>query len=332
MRIVYFGTPEFAATSLEACHAAGHDVLAVVTSPDRRGGRGGRESIVSEVKQLATRLGLPVLQPKNLKSSRFQATLADLRAELFVVVAFRMLPEAVWSMPPLGSINVHGSLLPAYRGAAPIHWAVRAGERETGVSVFFLRHAIDTGDILHTRRLAVGPDDTVGDVYERLQELGAGALLEALDLIAAGHTTGQPQDDTRASHAPKLTRDNTRLDWSLPASRIHDEIRGLSPHPLAWTTWLGQEIKLVRSARLTDAEQQELQGVTGFGESPTELTGGSVQVARLRARAEAGRRLLVRGGDGGWLELTTVRPAGKRDMTGAAWANGVSLEPASRFE
>ncbi len=355
MKVVFFGTPEFAATSLATLHASGHEVLAAVTAPDRQGGRGGREIIVSEVKQLALKLGVPVLQPTSLKSPKFQKALEKLSADLFVVVAFRMLPEAVWSMPRLGSINVHGSLLPAYRGAAPIHWAVRAGEKQTGVSVFFLQHDIDTGDILHQKACDIGPDEDLGSVYNRLQVLGAEALLEALNRIEQGETQGRAQDPTTVTHAAKLTRDNTRLDWTLSAEAIHNSVRGLHPFPLAWTLWGAQEVKLLRTGRLTDVEQAEIRGLAGFGESlqvpePTSLRGpkagfgesldagqnrqlgGRIALVKLQAGGGGQRRLMVMGGDGHWLELLDLRPSGKTSMSGAAWANGAKLTPEARFE
>ena len=186
MRIVFLGTPDFAVASLRALVDAGHEVVGVVTATDKLGGRGGKRLLESAVKRFARERDLPVLQPRNLKARAFLADLRALRADLQVVVAFRMLPRLVWDMPPLGTINVHGSLLPAYRGAAPIHWAVINGETETGVTVFRLRHEIDTGDVLLRRATPIGPDETTGEVYARLMALGAEALLETVEGLAAG--------------------------------------------------------------------------------------------------------------------------------------------------
>ena len=306
MRIVFFGTPEFAVASLRALvEATAHEVVGVVTATDKRGGRGGRQLLTSAVKRYADERRIPVLQPRSLKSPTFLERLRAWRPDLQIVVAFRMLPRAVWELPPRGTINVHGSLLPAYRGAAPIHWAVINGERETGVSIFFLKHAIDTGDVLLQRPTPIGPDETTGEVYARLMALGADALAEAVDRIAAGQTSGRPQDPARASHAPKLFRADCAVDWSAGAKTCHDLIRGLSPVPTAFTHVDGQEIKLLRS-RVADA--------------PSVLPPGHLVAVDT---PERGRGVGVVCGDGGVVELAEVKPAGKRAMSGAAWRNGL---------
>ena len=316
MRVVFFGTPEFATASLEALAShPGVELAAVVTATDKRGGRGGGRLLESDVKRAALALGLPVLQPKTLRGSRFLTRLRALEADLFVVVAFRMLPRLVWDMPPLGTVNVHGSLLPAYRGAAPIHWAVINGETETGVTTFFLRHVIDTGDLLLQKRTPVGPDETTGEVYERLRHLGAEALRESVDLIAAGQTTGTPQDESRASHAPKVFRDDARVDWAASAKTCHDLIRGMSPFPGAWTEFDGREVKLLRSARTT-ARSGAPAG------TPLRLATGA------RDGAAAGFGVSC-GPDGEVLELLEVKPAGKRLMSGRDYANGLRDLPAA---
>ena len=296
--------------SLEALLNTGHEVVGVVTAPDKLGGRGGKRVLSSAVKGFAERHQLPLAQPTNLKSAAFAKTLRAWAPDLQVVVAFRMLPESVWALPPLGTVNVHGSLLPAYRGAAPIHWAVINGERETGVTVFALRHAIDTGDVLLQRRAPIGPDETTGEVYGRLMHLGAEALVEAVDLLGAGAAEAIPQDPTAASHAPKLFRDDCRVDWSAPAKTCHDRIRGLSPVPTAFAEYEGAEVKLLRS-RLAGASS-----VLPEGKFVALTEGGS-------------RGVGVVCGDGGVVELVEVKPAGKRAMTGPAWRNGLrDLPPA----
>ncbi len=315
MRIVFYGTPEFAVASLGALLDAGYDVVGVVTAPDKLGGRGGRQTLSSEVKRFAERRQLPVFQPKSLKSKAFAKTLAALAPDLQVVVAFRMLPESVWSLPRLGTVNVHGSLLPAYRGAAPIHWAVTNGETETGVSVFFLQHAIDTGRLLLQARTGIGPDETTGEVYARLMALGAATLVEALRLIEGGTAEGVPQDDSRATHAPKLTRDNTRVDWSRSARQLHDFVRGLSPFPTAWTTLEGTDVKLLRT-RLIEPGTTE-------APSPNGDPGQLIPLAKQDTADATAPGTAVVAGDGQLLELLEVKPAGKRAMSGLDLRNGL---------
>ncbi|MEM6771401.1 MAG: methionyl-tRNA formyltransferase, partial [Bacteroidota bacterium] len=235
-RIVFMGTPDFAVPSLEILIAAGYPVVGVITATDKMGGRGGKVLLESAVKKCAVKHGIPVLQPRNLKAADFQEALRSLRADLQIVVAFRMLPETVWAMPPLGTFNLHGSLLPKYRGAAPINWAVIKGEAETGCTTFFLKKEIDTGDVLLQHRMPVGPNDTAGDVHDRMMLAGAELVLATVQLIQTNNYTLQPQDDGLATPAPKLHRETCRIDFGLPASEVHNFVRGLSPWPAAWTT------------------------------------------------------------------------------------------------
>lgn len=323
MKIIFFGTPEFAVTSLEALLSTEHELLAVVTAADSMGGRGGKQLLQSEVKVYAQSYGITVLQPSSLKSKAFAKTLRSYAADLFVVVAFRMLPEMIWNMPPLGSINVHGSLLPAYRGAAPIHWAVINGESSTGVSVFFLQHAIDTGDILHQRHLQIGADQTTGEVYERLKKLGAEALLEALRLIQDGKVAGQAQDASLVSHAPKLKRDNTRVDWHWASSQIHNFVRGLNPFPLAWTQLGEQEIKVLRTAQMEEASAAAL--TANFVQNSLQI-GRLLPIAAEHSFGGSQPGLAIVCGDGRILELLEVKPAGKRSMNGLDWRNGLKMD------
>lgn len=248
LRIVYFGTPEFAVASLKALVEAGANVVAVVTAPDKPAGR-GRKLQESDVKRYAVSQGLPVLQPKNMKSESFIEELRSYKADIQVVVAFRMMPEKVWSMPPMGTVNVHGSLLPQYRGAAPINWAIINGEKETGVTTFRLKHEIDTGNILLQRKVAIGEDDNVGQIYEKLMNEGAELLVETVKGLATDTLTEIPQDDVpveELKHAPKIFKEDTRIDWNRSASEIHNLIRGLSPYPAAFTELQDSTMKIYK--------------------------------------------------------------------------------------
>lgn len=237
LRIVFMGTPEFAVPSLRALVAGGYRVVAVVTAPDKPAGRGQRLH-ESDVKIAARELGLPVLQPDKLRDPEFVETLRSLEPDLGIVIAFRMLPEVVWAMPRLGTFNLHASLLPQYRGAAPINWAIINGERETGVTTFLLNHEIDKGAILGQIRVPIGEEDTVGTMYEKLMQTGTGLVLDTVERIAAGEVQPVEQqqiDDRTLKPAPKIFKEDCRIDWSQPGRRIIDFIRGLSPYPAAWT-------------------------------------------------------------------------------------------------
>lgn len=241
------GTPEFAVPSLEALVEADYHVVGVITATDKRGGRGGKQLLESPVKKAAVRLGIPVLQPKNLKAAAFQDELRALQADLQIVVAFRMLPETVWSMPRLGTFNLHGSLLPKYRGAAPINWAVINGETETGATTFFIRQAIDTGDVILRHRMPIGENETAGDVHDRMMVEGAELVVRTVRLIESGDYTLSKQDDSAATPAPKIDRETCRIDWQRPVGEVHDFIRGLSPWPAAWTMMHDTQLKIIRT-------------------------------------------------------------------------------------
>lgn len=246
MRIVFFGTPDFAVASLEALIQANFDVVAVVTAPDKPAGR-GQQIQSSAVKQYAETQGLPVLQPIKLKDPAFAEELKLYNPDLQVIVAFRMLPEVIWNLPPMGTFNLHGSLLPNYRGAAPIHWAVINGETETGVTTFFLQHEIDTGDLLFQETEPIHPDDTTGDVYERLMKRGAKLVVKTAEAIQAGTTNPVPQDETAAMKpAPKLTRATGEVHWSKSGAEIYNLVRGMYPFPGSHTTFQGKNCKLIQ--------------------------------------------------------------------------------------
>ena len=250
LRIIYMGTPEFAVPALEKLVAAGWNVIAVITAPDKPQGR-GQKLVGSPVKEAAERLDIPVLQPTNLKDPGFQQELKELAADLQIVVAFRMLPEAVWNMPPLGTFNLHASLLPNFRGAAPINWALIQGEKVTGVTTFFLQHEIDTGNILFQEKVTILPEDNLGSLYEKLMNLGANLVVQTVVAIANKDIYPLPQDEALAIHsAPKIFKETGKIDWTTSATSIHNLIRGLSPYPGAWTELQGKSCKIFASTHL----------------------------------------------------------------------------------
>lgn len=251
LRVVFMGTPEFAVASLDALRNAGCNIVAVVTAPDKPAGR-GMQLQQSAVKKYAAEHGLTVLQPEKLRDPAFIESLQALQADLQIVVAFRMLPEIVWNMPPMGSVNLHGSLLPQYRGAAPINWAVINGETETGVTTFKLKHAIDTGDILLQKSFPVGPDESAGDVHDKMKTIGADLLVETVKGLAAGTLQEKPQAMTEVAalkHAPKIFTETCQINWNQSIDSIHNLIRGLSPFPAAFTYFEGKSLKILRSSR-----------------------------------------------------------------------------------
>lgn len=247
LRIIYMGTPEFAVPSLQVLVAQGQHIVAVVTAPDKPQGR-GRKLTGSPVKDYAEKQKLPVLQPTNLKAPEFIEELKSYQADLQIVVAFRMLPEVVWNMPPLGTFNLHASLLPQYRGAAPIHWAIINGEKETGLTTFFLKHEIDTGAIIFQEREPISATDCVGDLYERLMKKGAQLVLKTVEAIAVGDYPQIAQEEVNdVKSAPKIFKETCEIDWAQSAQQVYDFIRGLSPFPAAWTTIDGKQFKIYKS-------------------------------------------------------------------------------------
>lgn len=299
MKIVFFGTPEFAVESLRRIHEEdnGIEVAAVVTAPDRPAGRGHAPRL-SAVKQYALRAGLPVLQPEKLRDPGFIETLRAIGADLFVVIAFRMMPEVVWAMPPLGTFNLHGSLLPRYRGAAPINWAVINGEEETGVTTFFLSHDIDTGHIIAQERIAIGRDENVGSVYDRLMTLGADLTLRTLADIAAGRAVATEQQATgiEPTPAPKIFTETCRIDWTRPAREIHNLVRGLSPYPAAWT-----------EMRLPDGS----------------VVSAKIFATRVLSPSDGAAPITVTCPDGSRLAILELQAAGKRRMDAADYLRGL---------
>ncbi|MGH1336343.1 MAG: methionyl-tRNA formyltransferase [Aureispira sp.] len=258
MKIVFMGTAEFAVPALELLLDAGYNIVGVITATDKWGGRGNKKLLQSAVKKFAVEKGLHILQPKNLKAASFQEELKALEADLQVVVAFRMLPKSVWDMPRLGTMNVHGSLLPQYRGAAPIHWAVINGETETGVSSFLLKHEIDTGDILFQSSTPVGAEETTGEVYERLMHLGAQLALKSVQSIETGDFKCLPQDLDKVTHAPKIFHEDCKINFDQSVAKVHNFIRGMSPSPTAWTLLDGQKLKVFRSKREQEVHEHPI--------------------------------------------------------------------------
>ncbi len=239
LKIVFMGTPDFAVESLRILVENDYNIVGVITMPDKPAGRGHKIQY-SAVKQYALEKELTLLQPENLKDEAFIQDLKAMNADLQIVVAFRMLPEMVWNMPRLGTFNLHGSLLPQYRGAAPINWAIMNGDKETGVTTFFLKHEIDTGEIILQEKVAIGKNDNVGKIYNELMHLGAGLVQKTVDMIIADAVKPMPQDQLYKSegelnHAPKIFKDTCKVDWNKSAQEAHNHIRGLSPYPCAWS-------------------------------------------------------------------------------------------------
>jgi methionyl-tRNA formyltransferase len=299
------GTPDFAVPALETLLTLpAAQVVAVVTGPDRPAGR-GRQLQASAVKQAALAHGLPVLQPTNLKDPAFQAELRGYAADLQVVVAFRMLPEAVWNMPRLGSVNIHGSLLPQYRGAAPINWALMHGDQETGVTSFFLRHEIDTGDLILQAKIPIAPEDDFGSLYDKLKVLGADLAARTVAAIAADNAPSTPQPNTPDLRpAPKLTKETGRLDFTRPAAELVNQVRGLSPAPAAYTT-------------LPDGRGLKVLCAQAEAEMPANTAPGTW--------ATDGRHHLRVATPSGWLDLLDVQLEGKKRMSVAEFLRGVKL-------
>lgn len=295
MKIVFFGTPEFAVASLDALVKAGYDIAAVVTMPDKIAGR-GHKLIKSDVKVYAEAHGLRLLQPEKLKSEEFVNALREIDADLFIVIAFRMLPEVVWQMPRLGTFNLHGSLLPKYRGAAPINRAIMNGEKETGITTFFLKHEIDTGDMIEQRSTPISDDDNVGTVYDRLMHMGAEMVVHTVDSIEKGTLSLQPQPEGEFIPAPKIFKEDCEIDWTKPSEQIHNQVRGLSPYPTAFTT-------------ITDTNGKDL-NVKIFQTAIAEHVGDGTACGEVKVQD---KKMYVATADN-WLEILSLQPAGKKKM------------------
>ena len=240
LRIIFIGTPDFAVESLNALIEANKNVVAIITAPDRKAGRGQKIN-ESAVKKYAVKKGIPVLQPTNLKNEDFISELKSYKANLQIVVAFRMLPEVVWNMPKKGTFNLHASLLPNYRGAAPINWAIINGEKETGVTTFFLKHKIDTGDLIFQEKVAITQHETAGSLHDKLMKIGGNLVVKTVEGIESDQVNTFPQPAIESKEAPKIFKDDCKVDWSETASKIDRLVRGMSPFPTAWSTLLHKE-------------------------------------------------------------------------------------------
>lgn len=302
MRIIFFGTPDFAAYNLTAILNAGYEVAAVVTMPDKTAGR-GHKLLHSAVKKVALQYRLPLLQPRNLKDTEFLSELKALNADLFVVIAFRMLPEAVWAMPRLGTFNLHASLLPRYRGAAPINRAIMNGDSKSGVTTFFLKHDIDTGDIIQQRSIDINSEDNAGSLHDKLMVLGADMVVDTLADIAAGSVKCTPQPDGEFIPAPKIFKDDCLIKWDADACVVHNLIRGLSPYPAAFTNMELEHkgavvVKILRSRIAADT---------------VALKPGDIYCDKNHLYIGTGTQPL---------EILELQPAGKRAMGADAFLRG----------
>ena len=300
------GTPDFAVEPLKTLVEAGKNVVAVVTMPDKPAGRGHKLQF-SPVKEYALKAGIPVLQPENLKSPDFLQELASYNADLQIVVAFRMLPEAVWSMPKYGTFNLHASLLPRYRGAAPINWAVINGDKETGITTFFLKHEIDTGNIILQKKVAIDEEDNAGDVHDKLMYLGADLVLKTLKMIEEDNVITRPQDDAQASPAPKIFKDTAKLDFDKCAADIRNLVRGMAPYPAAWF-----------NIKLQDGNESMMK----IFKVSTEEKNHNYSVGTILTD---GKKMLKIACKDGFINLLEVQMAGKKRMAAEDLMRGTNL-------
>ena len=308
LKIIYSGTPEFAVEPLKKLVDNGYDIVAVITAPDKPAGR-GMHLRHSAVKEFALKHGLNILQPAKLKDTGFLESVRKLHADLQIVVAFRMMPEELWSMTPMGTFNLHASLLPQYRGAAPINRAIMNGEKETGVTTFFLRHEIDTGDIILSEKVGISENENAGELHDKLMHIGANLVLKTVELIESGKASTHPQQpDTRLKTAPKIFKDDCRIDWNKSAYEIFNQIRGLSPYPGAFTTLISKEgketgLKIFKSVK-TESDIKT---------TPGEITSDQKNYVRI-------------GCANGNIEITEVQLEGKRKMNIQEFLRGFNFK------
>ena len=295
------GTPQFAVPSLTRLVEEGFNIVGVITATDKYGGRGRKQLIESPIKLAAQSFNIPVLQPRNLKATEFNDQLRALKPDLQVVVAFRMLPEIVWDLPGLGTFNLHASLLPQYRGAAPINWAIINGERTTGMTTFFIRKEIDTGDILFQETMDIGPDETAGELHDRMMVVGAELVVKTTDAVIAGDYVLDKQDETLVSKAPKIFTDDCKIDWNQPIDQIYNFIRGLSPYPGAWTEMDGKTVKILQCSL-----------IRLYSRPGTILTNQKDQ--------------LIITGKKGAIQINRLQMAGKQKMDVSTFLNGYQID------
>lgn len=305
-RIVFFGTAAFGVPALTTLLENHYPVAAIVTVPDKPAGR-GQQINFSPIKKFALGRGLKILQPAVLRAPEFTRELKELKADLFVVVAFRILPVEVFTMPRLGSFNLHASLLPQYRGAAPINWAIIRGEKVTGVTTFFLQEKVDTGSLILQEQTPIGPDETAGEVHDRLSEIGAQLTLETVRLVECGKAAGRAQNEASASPAPKLSKEDCRIDWTKGTQEVHDHIRGLSPRPCAFTYHNGTILKVYRT-KISPG---------GGSEAPGDVL-------------DSPGALLIRTGDGA-VEILEIQQEGKKRLGAGEFLRGYRLRKGDRL-
>lgn len=301
IRIIFMGTPDFAVTILRHLVDNNHQIVGVITAPDKPAGR-GRKLNESAVKKYAKSQNLPILQPKNLKKIDFQQELEALKANLHIVVAFRMLPKTVWQSPIYGTFNLHASLLPQYRGAAPIHWAIINGEEKTGVTTFFIDEKIDTGEIILQKETAISTDETVGTLHDKLMHLGADLVLETVQLIAKGNVITKKQPELEEKEAPKLYPENCKIDWTVSLDHIYNKIRGLNPFPAAWTTIQNGTEEV--SAKIYGVEKQL---------ENHQLTSGTILTTKKEVKVAV---------PNGYIIIKEIKLSGKRKMDASSLLNG----------
>lgn len=299
LRIVFMGSPDFAVSSLENLHNSEHNIVSVVSGKDKRRRRRGTPEPTA-VKKKAEELGLTTFDADDMKSPELKEYLSGLNADLFVVVAFKILPPALLELPRLGSVNLHASLLPKYRGAAPIHWAIINGERETGCTIFFLDKSVDTGKIIGQSSTPIGPDETTGELYDRLRHIGAELLKDSVNSIASADYTVTPQDDKNATPAPKLFTDNTKINFSASAQTVHNFVRGLNPFPVAWCFYDGEKMNVYKTSLGSNLDLHE-------GELAAHENG------------------MYAGTADGSIQLLELQLPGRKRMTGTEFANGYDL-------
>ncbi|HEY6953251.1 MAG TPA: methionyl-tRNA formyltransferase [Bacteroidota bacterium] len=310
MRIIYMGTPDFAIPSLHILLEHHHEIAAVVTAPDKPRGRG--QSIgITPVKKFALEHRIPILQPENLRDAGFVSAVERLQPDLIVVVAFRILPKEVYSIPKFGSFNLHASLLPKYRGAAPINWAIINGETETGVTTFFLQEKVDTGSVLLQARVKIGTDETAGELHDKLASVGAEIVLQTVHLIELGKAQPRTQDDNGATPAPKIFKDDCRINWKTSNRAIHNFVRGLSPVPCAWTMHEGKVLKIYRTQLSQDSKTE--------GKAPGSLV-------------EVGKKTLRVATNEGTVSVLEIQQEGKKRMGIEEFLRGYFLRPEDRFD
>ncbi|MES2566735.1 MAG: methionyl-tRNA formyltransferase [Bacteroidota bacterium] len=312
MRIIFMGTPEFAVASLDILIQNNYNIVAVVTVPDKPAGR-GQQLQQSAVKKYALENGLKILQPEKLKDEQFINQLKELKADLQIVVAFRMLPEIVWNMPPLGTYNLHGSLLPKYRGAAPINWAVINGETESGVTTFKLKHEIDTGSLLFQEKAAITKTTTAGELHDTLMHIGAGLVLKTVKAIESGQYELKPQDDSQSIHAPKLFKETCKINWSRSAEQIYNLIRGLSPYPAAFTEFIDKHQQPV-GIKIYSSEIEETNHTHHIGHTLSD-----------------GKTFLKVACTNGFIHIKELQMAGKKRMQIVEFLRGFKIESDFKF-